>query len=144
MTLLQANLEHARRVKKRQKLEARRTVLATRIVSAQREAAKLLAAQQRKAEERIGGGEEKKRIEGKREGEKQILQIEGGDGENGKVVLTDEMRDIRRARGRTVITIGNRQAGEAAKERRVIELAKALLRPLPELPPEPKHRRKNK
>ena len=144
MTLLQANLEHARRLKKREKLEARRTALATRIISAQREATHALAAQQRRAERRISG-EEKKRIAGKQEAERQeILQIEGGGENNGKVVLTDEMRRARRARGGTTIEIGSRRAGAAVKERRVIELAKSLLRPLPQLAPEPKHRRKNK
>eukprot|EP00026_Physarum_polycephalum_P005955 Phypoly_transcript_05994.p1 GENE.Phypoly_transcript_05994~~Phypoly_transcript_05994.p1 ORF type:complete len:543 (+),score=132.89 Phypoly_transcript_05994:180-1631(+) len=157
MTLLQANLEHARRVKKREKLEARRTVLATRIVAAQREAAKLLAAQRRDAEKRIAGDEAKKRIHGKGEGEGRVLQIESGeegkgvsekekekDEEDKKIVLTDEIRNARRARGRAVITLANKKAGEEARERRVIELAKSMLRPLPALPPEPKHRRKNK
>lgn len=146
MTLLQANLEHARRVKKREKIEARRTALATRIIAAQREEAKaMIAAQRRSAAGRIGGGEERKRIGGKGEGK--ILQIESGEEEKGEekvIELTDEIRQARRARGTTVIEVGNKKAGEAAKERRVIELAKSFLRPLPQLPPEPKPRRKNK
>jgi len=144
MTLLQANQEHARLVKKRKKVEERRTALATHIISAQREAAKEIAAQQHKVEARIAA-EERKRIGASKSEDNKVLQIEGATAENGQIVLTDEMRRERRARTSATIDIRAKRAGEAAREKRsVIELAKALLRPLPELPPEPKPRRKNK